>query len=503
MSPAPHGREGSISWRARDSLLVMTASRIALALPLVAVLTFAGGYGLGALQKGAARGGEVPGKMGSCEGLPKRTPPVTSLVRTEPVSSHARAVVDIAHDRRLGLFTKLRAYLRLANSTAPEGLPDLLRQLERELPEDLGRDALVKTIARRWANEDPQAAFAALLAGDPRTLANAEGEIAEVLVLIGREKAFEMALEQPSVSRRGHFLALLLRSLGAVDPVGALERIAALEAPLQYHQELGGVLQGLSGLGSEAALKAIEKLPSALLPGGFYRDAFQSLAEQDPEFARQEFAKMRGLDQRLEIAQGMAVGLSATGLAEVCEWVETLPTTAERDAATSSYLRELAAVSPQEAAAEVAALRSPNQRAATAPQVAIDWYRLDPDAAFEWATDGLEGRSRELAMGRLLDNFGAEMDFDKQRSLADKLPGEGRQKRNFARRWAGSEPEAAADWALRQEGASGALLGAVLEHWAADDIEAANAYVRGIADEELRATAGRVIGPLKEGWDGN
>ena len=432
----------------------MTASRLALALPLVAVLTFAGGYVLGALQKGAARGREVSAKMGSGERSPKRTRPVTSLVRTEPASGHARAVVDIAHDRRLGLFTKLRAYLRLANSTAPEDLPDLLRQLERELPGDLGRDALVKTIARRWANEDPQAAFAALLAGDPRTLVDAEDEIAEVLVLIDREKAFEMALALPSSIGRGHHLGLLLRAMGAVDPVGTLERIAALDAPMRYHQDLGRVLRELSGLGSEAALRAVEKLPPALFPGGFYRDAFRSLAEEDPEFALQEFAKVRGLDRRLEVAEGMAVG-------------------------------------------------SPNQRAATAPQVATSWYGNDPDAAYEWATNGLEGGSRELAMTRLLDQFGAGMDFDKQLGLANRLSDNGRAKRMFALRWARREPEAAADWALRQEGAPEMLLGAVLERWAEDDLGAADAYVGGIADEELRATAGRVIEPLKEEGDGS
>ena len=403
-------------------------------------------------------------------------------------SRATRALREIARDGQLGTFVKLRAYARLANSVPTDELDELLREVRREVPEELGGDDIARLIGSRWAREDPLGAFTALMRGEPPSLGEADGVIFRSIAEADPEFAMELVLGMSSAERQGEALVQLLQTFGSLDMVSTLARVKDLPEPNLHRRAIGRFLKDAAQREPVAALDALVDLPRGVAPMDFYTVAFSRLAEADPDAARDRLGELRDPRARREALIGMAPALTKEGdLNSMREWLASLPTSGERDIALAAVLRE----HPDSAvaAAAVADLRSPRVRAQVSGEIASRLYEEDPPAAWEWIENDLEGRARLGAQQMLFEEHGGSMEFEQQLGLAEQIPGEGRAKRDFVERWAERDPAAAADWVAEQTGRPERLMSEVYERWVRTDIEAAEAFAETLPEGELADAA--------------
>ena len=417
----------------------------------------------------------------------------------------ADALSELARSGDHGLFTKYRGYLRLAFEAEIDEIPALIAQVGREVPDEMGGEALVEILAGRWAREDPMGALEALLQLDPPALMEAEFEVLEVVAELAPEKAWRALMgigDDGKVTLSGALTAAdfreraigsLLQEMSKHDPTLVVRLTTSLEKPGLHRQAIHRGLKQLAEDNPEHVIDALRQLPSGFAGGtDIVFTAFHYLSENDRDGAVAGLDEL-GRESQRQAIRGIANRWSRESPEAALAWIRGLPSGMPSGDALSQVMAVQAEQDPAAAAANLASLVSARTRAQLSPKVATAWMSQDPDAALGWARESLEGPAQTAAVAGMLSEGGDVLDFDIQLELAEALPGPNPAKNNFVQRWALRDAAAAADWAIAQGSEAVELFGDVARRWASSDMEGLEAFAAGLPEGELSEVARKRI----------
>ena len=360
----------------------------------------------------------------------------------------------VARDPSIATFTKLRAYLNLIASAEAGDFADLLERVIREVPDGLGGELLPPVIAKRWAEEDPEGALAALLARKPAVMVKYGGLVAEKLAEAGSTESWSALCDIDHVDLRSRMVTGFLTTLAKLDPDAALK----LAADLDPIADKGLLSTFVHSLAQHAPLKALA-FAEAGSPAVFFARANPSYSTGDGYVGSLELGR-GALAPIMQVAHGWAQSDLAAALA----WAEGLEEGRRKSAALSSALQ--------------------------------GGVLQDAELAVAYASENLEGWQRQRVFELMMAWYdsGEFVSLDLRRQMAEGVPGVTQHKTEFVKMWLETDPADAAEWlAGRGPKEAHGLMRAAALNWGASDFANAAAGVSSIADPALKRTAVKAV----------
>lgn len=286
----------------------------------------------------------------------------------------------------------------------------------------------IENILHEWAQTDPASAsdYVAQLPNSERSLDWMHG-VARAWAEQDQAAAIAWGMAQPDPTVRRRALRGAAGIWASTDAAAAGAFAVGLDNPYERHALLEEVAHRWAEQSSEDALDWAESLEGGDRVRATSEILYQ-LAGEDPRLAAQIYdglapslpEQVEREGARQQIARELASRWSRTAPREAADWAMTLPESGEV---------QLAAVS----------------------EVAENWLRTDSLAASEWITQLPDGKTRDTAAGRVVEQI------------------------------ARSDHESAFAWAtsVSDEGYQTELMHHVLEGWKASDPDAARAAING------------------------
>jgi hypothetical protein len=337
-----------------------------------------------------------------------------------------------------------------------------------------GNDNTVAELFSIWVKKDPEGAKSATARLTGRAADQASHALMRGLAESDPQAAWKYALTLPSSAK--HFRATVINAWSESDPQAALK--AALEIPdsdmrplvvsgavrewarrdfteaLQYtigvqdssmrSDLLREMSMNLSGNRQELFDAVLEYMP----PGDRFQQTvkhiFSSWSRENPSEAAAALALLPSSRLMAEAARSVVFQWVQKGnQEEILSWVRRLPEGDARRNSLNSVFSQWSAQDPQKALAALNGLSAPD-RANAISSLASGWSRVSPEAVIQWSATLADPNERNDAI------------------------------RQAILQWAGSAPEAAAQYAERlAENERGQAMKAVVEEWAVKDAEAA------------------------------
>jgi hypothetical protein len=198
----------------------------------------------------------------------------------------------------------------------------------------------LQTIYSRWAEQDPEAAFA--------------------------------ALDQiPNISTRNQTASQILQTMSASDPAGALRLMLTLSPGAQ-----SGAVNGI----------------------------FANLTDQNPSTAVQALSQLPAGGMRANAIQGIASEWAETDPAGAVAWAASLSNPSDRARALATAVGVSAATDPAGAANDLKLISDFNQRNQTMSQVLGEWAASDSAAALQWMQNNTMGATQTMALAQIVQN---------------------------------------------------------------------------------------------------
>lgn len=330
---------------------------------------------------------------------------------------------------------RMRSLLAYAERLRPGEFEPALEALRKAAPDwDPEAKLLAHVVLTRWAQVDPDAAFA--------------------------------ALDRLEFARNESDGTSLLAGLAASDPSRAARWLSDPDHPLIAFPKMGHVLAGTVAKewvrqDPDAALAWAQGRPDSQRVGAL-AGVFGALAAADPAHAARLADGLQGDDARRHVLGDIAAAWGRRSPREAMAWIESLDAPDDRNAAMGRALDAWAREAP---AAAAAYLESAAGAEAAADKhvgaVAEAWSVRAPAEAASWIASRPESAGKGDAMGRVLWN------------------------------WTNIDPQAASTWLAAQpdgparDGGITGLAKAVFD----SDPGAALSWAAEISDADLRAKA--------------
>ena len=422
---------------------------------------------------------------------------VTALL-AKGTNERSVAMREIARDPAVGMFARMRAYLRLVDATPTEELGELLRTIDREVPWEMGGAALAELVGERWIAEDPEAAFEAWLAQDPESLATVPGVLGG-MVAHDAERAWVMVGELESIDERRHKMGSVLELLVKSDPERAFDLAKTVDEHLATDQTFRKFFRDLietNPVMTERVFEfARERSPWSVGSSPFTGFALD-LFEKDREQAFRLIDELKGHTFRDAVVEEVAGKWASSEPSGALQWVQGLPRSKDRDTGLATVAAVVSNTDPGRAGNLIEQIRSVEERLSAAESFVRKLSAEAPSAALDWVDSTLciEGEARTEALDEILWQMGRE-EFDAQLALANRLCGATPACGHFAQRWAKLEPMEAAEWAVGW-GSEEAVTD-VVSAWMRSAPEDAVEFVGGIGDRQLRSAIEKKIEPIR------
>jgi len=305
-----------------------------------------------------------------------------------------------------------------------------------------------------FAQQDPQAALVALqnLQNLPNGVQfeNSAMVIFQQWAQMDPATAAAAALKLPDGITQGMSLQFIAKAWAQQDPAAALAWTNTLSDGLSKNFAMQGALQTIGQQDPTAAAAAVLNISDTQQRGLLLQSVTSNWAQQDP------------------------VGLLT--------WADQNLTGAQFDRTALAALNQMGQANPASAAAALTQLSDPNVVNRAIPALASNWAEQDPQAALAWAQslppDNIALRNSAIngVFANWISADPAAAAADVQQNLATD-PSFSAVASHLASTWAGTEPQAALNWAERlPAGAQGpAAVAVVLQMTKADPQSAVKA----------------------------
>ena len=389
------------------------------------------------------------GPGGSKQGLPTQGDKGGGPSRTDKsLPTDLRDILALPDPMR-----RIRALLAYVDRLDPGDLPAALDELRKGSPEwDPEAKMLAHMLLTRWAQEDPDAAFASLDSMDFKQKGADPHIILASLASLDPKRAAAW-LEDPDNQLvhfpwMGHILAgTVAKEWVRQDPDAAL----AWAATVPDNQRLGAYT-GVLGTLATTDPKRASALATNLEPGGarnhIIGEIAKTWARNAPDAALSWAQSLEG-DERHR-AMGEALGTWAqTKPAETASYLSQIADNEDIDRYLPKVAGNWAPQAPEKAAQWIATQAEGNGKNEAMSSVMWNWTTRDPEAAGTWLADQPASRSRDQGITGLAK---AAFGFDPESALnwATEISNQKLRRQSIdlgVREWRKTNPEAAREWA--------------------------------------------------------
>jgi hypothetical protein len=433
--------------------------------------------------------------------------------------SLALAMADTLEDPHIKYLMRSRAILNLSAKDPQRALA-----LAMEGGKFEEGDSSVSQIFTMWAQNDPEAAKAALsrLSGrnaeqarlafvssltetDPQAAWNyaltlpspGEGGYHDVRVRVVQQwaqsdpqAALQAALSIPDATAKDTAIGVAVSFWAQSDFSGALKYAVSVDDPTVRSNILRTLSNNSKGNRKELLGAVLDHMP----PGDSFQEAVSMIvsgwAGDNPTEAAAAICQLppgRVLSNAADrIASQWA--RSATNKQEVVDWVRTLPEGEARRNSLGSVFSEWSNSDPQSALKALDSL-PPEDRKSALSSLASGWSRKSPEAVLQWAGTMADAGERASIVQTAVSQW-ANTQPDAAARYVEQLPEAQRSRpmQSVVNNWASKNTEAAAAWLERQPAGTSkdAALGSLARKISQEDPEAALTWVAGISDEKQR-----------------
>lgn len=265
-------------------------------------------------------------------------------------------------------------------------------------------DMLIRNIADRYAEVDPNAALSWALSLQPRSLValnRALMRVAAIDPLRATDVVVDEVLNPGPVAGTEvpSLVGLLAEPLRAASPqlVQVADRLAANSDP-RVAMQLEQLLLQWPGTDPSRALDWALRNPEKL--HGRIIEAFaQQISLADPALARNSLSRIPP-DLQPEWVEGVAAGVARNDLEAAVEWIAPFSGQPLYERAINVALVNAAGTNPAAAAKLIA--ENPAERGQTASIVVASWAQTDAPAAEKWVLDLPPGTAQDRGLTALL-----------------------------------------------------------------------------------------------------
>lgn len=348
--------------------------------------------------------------------------------------------------------SRIRSLLAYVDGLKPEDIPGALAEIRKGAPEwDPEGRMLTHMLLTRWAQDDPDAAFASLAdldfkktGGDPNSI---------------------------------------LAGLAAQDPKRAADWLNNPDNSLVQYPMMGHILAGTIAKewvrqDAEAALAWAETLPESQRAGA-YSGVLGSLATTDPLRASTLAMKLESGEARQHIVGEVARAWARTAPTDALAWAQSLEGD-DQQQATREALGTWAQADPAAAAKLVDGMTGQEPFDSYLTTVASTWAPQAPGEAAAWVTTQAEGQGKNQAMGHVMWNWTTRDPESAANWLAEQPVGAARDAGigGLAKAAFDFDPGGALTWAtdIDNEGFRGEAVEIGLREWMKRDPERARQW---------------------------
>ena len=485
----------------------MSNGRFLLVVSLAAALCFAAGLAIAKRSSSTGAEGGPRGADGEGDPSPRVGDGGRSLTAMSPRSGGGRSPAaqfsSLNRSPDHGLYQRMSGFFRLIAEAEPGDMPALVDVILREMPEDLGGEILLVAAGKHWAQQDPTGALRAVFDGKSAPTSELHEIVLELAPAIDPQGAWQEFLDAEArgstwlknPEMRSRILTNILSSIGNQDIDLAIE----LYTRSGVSAGEDGMSEAILNLARWQPLAMIDRLEQLPFRDTLDRDraieqAFESIGGKPEDIARaREHLESMERGARLAAERGLARAWAQTDPEAALEWADGLGLKS-RQTAKTVILHRLINRDIEAAAEAVLAESDPHVRERVAFQVARDWGKSDRDAALVWVRDELEGKAQHNAYSSLLEQSMRHVDFEKDfeilKEMADGDPGSSNAHYQFAERWARSDPQAAAEWAMAKNSVT---FSVVARHWMRSDPAGLRQFAATLEDEAMSQVVDNLI----------
>ena len=418
------------------------------------VVVVAAGFGVGfgwAKGRTSEAGDDAGGRSG--DGTAGEVRAVSALTTTKgaAVSSFAK----LSRDSRVKGSQRLRAQLELVRSVDADEIPRMVEEVSRDVIYDMGRELLLKVLAKRWAESDPVAALQAVLAQRPKAMREVSRDLIKALAQEDDDECWALLLSHRHGRNGERHLGTYLAELADWEPDLALARAAELD-PVADRATLVTFLSALAGSEPERVLKFSAERPGAL---------WSSTVTTFPGDITSSFlGKGRTAPYRI-----VAHEWAAKDPQKAVQWFESLDAQ-QREGAVESLVR--------------------------------GWSASDPEAAVTYVFENVPPDRQQGLFDYLLGvGVPIPISFETRLKMAEVGEGNTRGRGMFVGDWMREDVDAATAWvAGRPEGERDPIIDGAIRRWANGDLESAAVGVGQIDDPQFRAAAIKALQGIGLQW---
>lgn len=325
--------------------------------------------------------------------------------------------------------SRLKSIIAYSDGLSASDIPMVLEELRKGLGRGREFELISHILLSRWAQSDPDAAYATLADGSYRDKGWSSTSILSSLASMDPQRAADWVREHGAAGGRG-------RRSGRMAEV-----VAATWARQNPDAAFAWTLTLEAGQLDDAAAVVVSQV-----------------AATDPTKATEMAMGMEAGRARAEVVEELVESWSRTAPGKALDWALSL-TGQERRQAVEETVDEWAKVDPAAAAGYLTELAGQENIEPYVSSVASRWAQQDPARAAEWVVGQAEGQGTGSAMGHVMWN------------------------------WTRQDPEAAGTWLQAQpEGPNrdGAIVG-LTKASSSFDPAAATQWANSISDQDRRA----------------
>ena len=249
-------------------------------------------------------------------------------------------------------------------------------------------------IAYTWFNEDPSAALSALDSLADRSNRDSwQRTLLRRWAAANREAAWDWVLAQPRSARRATLLAQVAAAVAEDSPSEMLEIAETLD-PEERRRIAQQVLRVWARTDPRAALAALEEMADPQLTQAAQHSVISSWTQSDPRSAF-EWVLTQPPSSGQSSLLATTLGAYATTDPERALALASNLDGGHRSRAIETVIRQWASEDPLAAAAWLDS--SPDKTPAAVAAVVGGYTKLDPEAAFDWLMDQSTGAQRQSA----------------------------------------------------------------------------------------------------------
>jgi hypothetical protein len=433
--------------------------------------------------------------------------------------ARALAMADTLEDPHIKYLMRSRAILDLSGKDPQRALA-----LAMEGGKFEEGDSSVSQIFTMWAQNDPEAAKAALSRLSGRNAEQARLAFVSSLTQTDPQAAWNYALTLPSPGEGGYHdvRVRVVQQWAQSDPQAALQAALSISDATAKDTAIGvavsfwaqsdfsgtlkyaisvddptvrsNILRTLSNDSKGNRRELLRAVLDHMPPGDSFQEAVSMIvsgwAGENPTEAAAAISQLppgRVFSQAADrIASQWA--RSATNKQEVVNWVQTLPEGEARKNGMGSVFSEWSNSDPQGALKALGSL-PPEDRKRALSSLASGWSRKSPEAVLQWAGTMADAGERASIVQTAVSQW-ANTQPDAAARYVEQLPEAQRSRpmQAVVNNWASKNTEAAAAWLERQPAGTSkdAALGSLARKISQEDPEAALTWVAGISDEKQR-----------------